>query len=76
MTRMKYEQLVIIWSLYRKVGVRVRELYVYTVLYCLRFYVCKSFYVVEVNSELNISPTVCANGCSIARLLCWSLSMI
>jgi hypothetical protein len=61
-TRIRHEQLVIIWSLYRKVGIVFRKLFVYTVLYFVRFYVCKSFYVVEVNSELNISQTVCENG--------------
>lgn len=69
-TRIKHEQLVIMWSLYTKVGIRLRELFVYTVLYFLRFYVCKIIYVVEVNSERNISLTACENGRSIARLLC------
>jgi len=35
-TRIKYEQLVIVWSLYSKVRLRFRELFVYTVLHILR----------------------------------------
>jgi len=34
-TRIKYEQLVIMWSLYSKVRIMFRELFVYTVLHFL-----------------------------------------